>query len=64
MKQKIKDFFSLLAIAIFLLSITTMGLTWVLAPFGIVVSLWVAFKMLAGLILLVTLLSAPTRQSK
>jgi len=64
MKQKIKDFFSLLAIAIFLLSITTMGLTWVLAPFGIVVSLWVAFKMLAGLILLVTLLSALTRQSK
>lgn len=64
MKQKIKYFFSLLAIAIFLLSITTMGLTWVLAPFGIVVSLWVAFKMLAGLILLVTLLSALTRQSK
>lgn len=64
MKQKIGNFLTLSAIAIFLLSITTTGLTWVLAPFGIIVSLWVAFKMLVGLILLVTLLSALTRQSK
>lgn len=56
----------LLSIALLLFSavVTTVGLTWVLIPFGITMGFWTALKMLMGLILVVETILFMTRHTK
>lgn len=56
----------LLSIALLLFSAvaTTVGLTWVLIPFGITMGFWTALKMLMGLILVVETILFMTRHTK
>jgi len=48
---------AMLAIMVFSLWVTTIGLQWVLIPFGISMGFWTSFKMLCGLILVTEMLS-------
>lgn len=56
----------LLSIVLVLFSavVTTVGLTWVLIPFGITMEFWTALKMLMGLILVVETILFMTRHTK
>lgn len=55
---------TMLAIMVFSLWVTTIGLQWVLIPFGIGMGFWTSFKMLCGLILVVEMLSTVRNRKK
>lgn len=55
----------LLSIVLVLISFTatTIGLMWVLIPFGITMGFWTSFKMLIGLIFVIELVSFMTKHT-
>jgi len=55
---------AMLVIVMLFLGATTIGLQWVLIPFGISMGFWTSFEMLCGLILVTEMLSTVRNRKK